>query len=341
MKAAIYNAIKDVSVEEVPIPQIGENDVLVKNLRAGICGSDTGGYIHGGEHYGIFPGKQFGHEMVSKVVEKGANVGDDIAIGDIVWVNPTTCKKEGIFVADMAGAFSEYVNVDNAKLGYNLYKLPADIDLDAAVLIEPLAVGTNGAIKQGAKADDKVVVLGAGTIGLSAAAGLIARGLKNIIVVDVNDWRLEKAAELGAKTIKNQDVDLFEEIAKIFGGEKNYYGQTIPDVDLYVDAAGFGPLLADCFAHARQDTKYTIVAVYSQPVPLSMLQFIMSEPTITGSRGYTDETIAEVLDHIINKRSNIKTILTSKFKKEDFVQAMETAVKADHNIKVVIDYEME
>ena len=71
MKSAIYYGVQDVRIEERPVPAVGDNDVLVKNLRAGICGSDVGIFMHGGENYGVFPGSQFGHEMVGKIVEKG------------------------------------------------------------------------------------------------------------------------------------------------------------------------------------------------------------------------------------------------------------------------------
>lgn len=101
MKCAIYHGIKNVTVEERPIPQIGAKDILVKNLRAGICGSDTGAWLHGGEPTGIFPGQQFGHEAVSQVVEKGSRVGDDINIGDIVFIDPATASKVGLIMADM------------------------------------------------------------------------------------------------------------------------------------------------------------------------------------------------------------------------------------------------
>ena len=68
MKCAIYNSVQNVTVEERPIPEVKENDVLVKVLRAGICGSDVGIYYHGGENYGVFPGSQFGHEFVGIVL---------------------------------------------------------------------------------------------------------------------------------------------------------------------------------------------------------------------------------------------------------------------------------
>ncbi|MDW2800193.1 zinc-binding dehydrogenase, partial [Clostridium boliviensis] len=339
MKAVIYNGIKDVSIENLPIPQIGDDDILVKNLRAGICGTDIGAYMHGGDSYAIFPGNEFGHEMVSVVVEKGENVADDIQIGDYVFINPMTCKKAGASRADTAGAFSEYVNVENAKTFYNVYVLDKSLELDTAVIIEPLSVGTNGAIHQGVKLSDKVVVLGAGTIGLSAAAGLLARGLKNVCVVDINDWRLAKAKEIGALTVNNKSEKLLDKLKEYFGTVRNMMGTEVPDVDLYVDAAGFEPMLQEVFANGRQGTKYSIVAVYGRPISLDASFFIINEARIEGSCGYNDSVLREVIDHLTQKKTAVNTIVTSKFKLKDFQEAIETAVKADNNIKVIIDYE--
>ncbi|MBQ5322268.1 MAG: alcohol dehydrogenase catalytic domain-containing protein, partial [Oscillospiraceae bacterium] len=224
MKCGIYKGIKQVAIEERPIPQIGPKDVLVKVLRAGICGSDTGAYLHGGHSYGIFENMEFGHEMVGKIVEKGEEV-EGIELGDIVFVEPTRAKKAGIGMADMCGGFSEYVNVENAERNVNIYVWNKDINLDEAVLAEPLAVGTNGVIMQEPGRDEKVVVLGAGTIGLSAAAGLIARGLKNVAVVDVNETRLEMAKQLGAIPVNGKDGDLHEQLINLFGTFPGYHPQ--------------------------------------------------------------------------------------------------------------------
>ena len=70
MKCATYYGIKNVKMEERDIPKIGSKDVLVKVLRAGICGSDTGAYLHGGEPYGIFKGQEFGHEWLEELLKK-------------------------------------------------------------------------------------------------------------------------------------------------------------------------------------------------------------------------------------------------------------------------------
>ncbi|MCM1195225.1 MAG: zinc-binding dehydrogenase [Corallococcus sp.] len=366
MKCAIYYGVGNVRMEERPVPQIGDGDVLVKVLRAGICGSDTGAYLYGGESAGIFKGQQFGHELVGRIVEKGKKVPNGIKIDDIVFVDPMQASKSGSFKADMTGAFSEYVKVENAEINRNVYILDKKIDLDAAAIIEPVSVGTRGATRLNPSLNDNVVVLGAGTIGLSAAAGLIARGAKNVIVIDRVDWRLDKAAELGAKTINTAKENLLDKLLEYCGETPQgapfdpaeldpYLLQQViefaqkanmdfsakkPNIDMVVDCAGALPLLQQMFNLSKWETKYVIVAVYHKELTLSPNVFIMYQPTVTSSKGYVTETILEVIDHITKAKTPIKTIVTKKFKHADFVEAMKAACDVKNNIKVIIDYEM-
>ncbi len=339
MRVAIFDGVQKVHMEERPIPRLTADDVLVKILRAGICGSDTGAYLHGGMYYGIADGGEFGHEMVGKVVEKGANVADDISVGDIVFVDPTKCKNAGLRVADMAGAFSEYVNVEHAQQGVNVYTLDPNIDLDAAAITEPLSVGTQGAVCLNPKETDNIVVLGAGAIGLSSAAGLIARGIKNVVVVDRDANRLAKAAELGAMTVNTTECVLRDKLCEIFGGVEFMPGSKNPMVTTYIDAAGSPALFEECFSYPFIGTQYVIVSVYFGTVTLAGPSFMLAHPVITSSVGYTHETILEVIDHITNMKTPVKTMVTKKFAHKDFPEAIATAASGSE-IKVVIDYEL-
>lgn len=302
--------------------------------------------------------------MVGKVIEKGEDV-DNIQLGDIVFVEPLGATKAGTILCDMVGGFGEYVKVEEAKINKNIYVLDKDIDLDEAVLIEPLCVGTKAAVCMNPKIDDKVVVLGAGTIGLSAAAALKARGMENVVVIDQNEWRLNKAKEIGVKVINTAKKNMNEKLVEYFGEAKNAgtdmryvdpkllqqfisYTQKVgmnlagkkPDVDLYVDAAGAFSLLEEYFNNAKHNAKFSIVAVYGRKLEFAGGNFIKNEPIIRGSQAYDHDIIMEVIDHITKRKTAIKTIMISKFAHKDFVEAIDTAAKADHNIKVIIDYEM-
>lgn len=258
--------------------------------------------------------------------------------------------------------------VENAKKDYNLYTLKPDIDLDLAALIEPLSVGTQGALCMNPQPDDNVVVLGAGSIGLCAAAGLINHGIKNVIVVDRNDWKLERARNLGAKTINSNTENVAERLCDMCGEFSkttmnpqyvdpnlfNVIGEMAaemgmdptarvrekkPNVQLFVDCAGAKDLVMKSLDMVAEGTKYSIVSVYSEPLPVPGGMF-MSEPIIQGSAGYSTETIKEVIDHVENLRTPLHNIITATFPLADFEEAMEkAAVKVHKNIKVVLNCE--
>jgi threonine dehydrogenase-like Zn-dependent dehydrogenase len=95
MKAAIYYGKNDIRVEERPIPTVGSKDVLVRNLRGGICGTDINIVKAGAGNMGISFGAEFGHEMVGEVVEVGADVSAGIKVGMRVGINPITAKRVG------------------------------------------------------------------------------------------------------------------------------------------------------------------------------------------------------------------------------------------------------
>ena len=335
MKCAIYKSAKNIVVEEREIPSVGSKDVLVKNLRAGICGSDVGIYLHGGEGYGLPADSQFGHEMIGRVAEKGCEVSDEVQIGDLVFVDPTKSTENGVAGSTAAGAFSEYALVKNAAMNVNLYHLE-DTDLDKMAIIEPLCVGTKAAVKVVPKLDEKVVVLGAGTIGLCAAASLIARGLKKVVVVDRDQRRLEAAKHLGTATVNTVNVNLKEELIRLLGAFPGYF--PLPDVDMYIEASGSSALLKQCFDFAREKTRYAVVSVLKE-VSLNGMNFIATEPMIYGSRGYEPETIVEVIDHLQKNKTCIGEIVTKKYSIDDFPKAIEDAASGNQ-IKVVIDYEM-
>jgi len=337
MRAAIYYGKEDVRVEEKPVPQVGENDVLVRNLRTGICGTDIGIYNFGGEIYGVDHGDEFGHEMVGEVVEVGSNITSAITVGMRVFVNPCTAKRVGTAKANAAAGFSEYVLIEDAKLNYNVYEIDPQVPVETAVLVEPLSVGTHGANRLQPNIDDNIVVLGGGTIGLSAAASLLAKGHKQVCVVDLDDWRLEKAAVIGAKTLNSRNEDLREGLITRFGSQINLLGQQVPDVDLYIDAAGAPPLLTACIEMAKTGSRLSLIATYKKEVSFNPSLIMMNEFGLFGSCGYTHEDITAVIDHLTKQKTKINEIVTHVYKLKDINEAFRVATEAKGALKVIID----
>ncbi len=339
MKTGIYYGIGKVGLEEREKPTITENDVLVKNVRAGICGTDLSAYRYGGEPVAIFPNGEFGHEMVSVVVEVGANV-KDVHVGDRVFVNPSTCKKEGKFKCDTAGAFSEYVCVENAAWDYNLFKLADHVSFDEAVIIEPFAVGTHGKNVVQTTATDNVVVYGARTIGLSAMAAVIAKGNKNVSIIDNNENRLNLAKEFGATTINFEKEDVQTRLKEIYGTTYSTSGNEVANVDVVIDCAGAANILVDSINNAKDGVRISLLATAANPATIYPVSIMACEVMVKGSCAYLTEDIQEVIDNLNNNTVPITKIVTHHFAIDQLVEAFEFANDPkNESIKVVIDFE--
>ncbi|OCA80755.1 zinc-binding dehydrogenase [Pradoshia sp. D12] len=335
MKAGVYHGLNDVRVEELPMPTIGPKDVLLRTLRCGICGTDINIVKAGAGNMGIRYEKEFGHEFFGEVAEVGSEV-KDIQVGMRVGVNPITAKRVGKALSCEAGGFSQFVVIEDAALNHNLYTFSDEVTPEEAALMEPMSVGFHGAFSTNPKPGEHIVVLGAGPIGLSAAAGLIGEGIKDVVVVDINDWRLAKAQELGAKTINTTKQDLATTLVEYFGTAE-YYGFPLPNVDAFIDAAGAPPLFEQAFKMAKPDARFAIVAVYKQDVPVSFSDIMSKEVKIIGASGYTHEDIVRVVDHIEKKKTPIATMVTQVYKLDDLSKAFDTAIAANETIKVVVD----
>lgn len=335
MKVGIYHGKQDVRVEEREMPQIGPKDVLLKVLAGGICGTDIN-IIKYGSEMGIRFGQEFGHELFGEIVEVGSEVPTDVVKGLKVGVNPITAKRAGRRYSLEVGAFSQYIVIEDAAINYNLYPFPNDVNPYEAVLMEPMSVGFHGAFSVAPKAGEKIVVLGAGPIGLSAVAGLIGEGITDVVVVDIDDWRLAKARELGAKTVNTMNTSLKDGLAEILG-TVNVYGQEMPDVDAFVDAAGAPVLFEQVMQIVKPNARYAVIAVYKSEVPISLGQIMSKEVRICGASGYTHEDILKVVDHINNKVTPISSIVTQVYPLGELQQAMDKAIDAKETIKVVVD----
>ena len=235
MLAAVYHGPEDVRLEEVPVPIIGADEVLLKVANAGICGTDL--RIWHGAHR-KFPSGTVripGHELVGDIVELGANV-KGLEPGERVFVAPNMgcghcrqcvsgnnnrCASYEAIGVTIDGAFAEYVRIPAAAiLQGNLIPLAAQADPAAAALIEPFACVLRGQDAVAVKLGEVVLVVGAGPIGILHV--MLARliGAGRIIVSDLLPDRLGLAIRTGAdRTVSPLQEDLAAVIAEESGGE--------------------------------------------------------------------------------------------------------------------------
>ena len=345
MKAAIYHGIENVSVEEIHMPECGDNDVILKNVRGSICGTDIGAYYHGGDDAGIFPEHTFGHEMSAVVYKKGKNVSDDIEIGMRVFPNPTLSKRADsglsmLEICDECGAFSQYVQVQDAELDYNLFELPENVSFDEAAIIEPFSVAMHGINQVNVKANDRIVIFGAGMIGLCTLSACLSKGVKEIVVVDINEWRLEKAADMGAIPFNSAKGDVKEFLRDHFGKDvSNLGGSPACDVDVYIDTSGVPVILPTILDCAKPHARVFIVALYHRNVSLNPYLISCAEIEIKGSFAYTNDDIREVISVLKNKTTPVAGIITHYYPLDQIKEAFAMAANQNEALKILIDHE--
>ena len=341
MRGGQYNGIKNVELSEFDKPILKQDSILIKNMRAGICGTDLHAYTLEGESVGILPGNQFGHEMCGVIDSIGSGV-DGFEVGQRVFVNPVTFRSipEGYtptMSADMAGAFSEYVLVEKPQWNVNLFKIPDHVSLDFAVLVEPLSVSMNGVMLAQPQKGQKAIIYGAGTIGLGCLVALKHLGIEDVIVADSVPLRLETVKKLGGipcditKTKTNQfALDLWGNLTAGMGMDMN-------DADLVFDCAGYTGSIRDYLDNAKMGSQLICIALGNGQVPISTSELAFKSVSIKGSCGYTSQANQEVI-RMLDSGIDFFPIITATYPLSKISEAFEDATNVNKNIKVIIDH---
>ncbi len=218
MKILAVTGLGKMELQESEIPKITSNQVLIQVAYCGVCGSDLPRYFEGGVH--AFP-QVLGHEFSGVVTEVGSEVrklkkGDRVAVAPLIpltppedWAgnNPAMGGEYSFIGSRQQGAMAEFIAVPER----NCIKVPDSLPLDKAALVEPLTVAIHGVERLKIKAGTSVLVLGSGTIGLLVIAVLRARGVGEIVAVDVSDNKLKLAQKVGADAVINPLKESLEE----------------------------------------------------------------------------------------------------------------------------------
>lgn len=348
MKAAIYHGIENVTVEELPMPECGDRDVIIKNVRGSICGTDIGAYYHGGDDAGIFPEHTFGHEMSAVVYKVGKNADPAIKVGMRVFPNPTLSKRPDsglsmLEICDECGAFSEYVQIQDAKLDYNLFELPENVSFDEGAIIEPFSVAMHGINQVNVKSTDRVLIFGAGMIGLCALSACLSKGVKEIIVTDINEWRLSVAEKMGAIPFNSakgwKDGNVKEFLLDHFGSkEKTLSGEQAVDVDVFIDTSGASMIIPSVLEMAKTHARLSIVALYHRSIAINPYLISCAEIEIKGSFAYSNDDIREVIQALKEKSTPVSGIITHHYTLDQINEAFAMTKNQSESLKILIDH---
>lgn len=330
MKAAVLYAKDDIRIEEIEVPELKPNEVLVKVKATGICGSDLPRVLGNAAHY--YP-IVLGHEFSGVVEKVGTNVtkvkeGDRIAgapllpchdCPDCLRGDYALCNNYSFIGSRVNGSWAEYVKIPEK----NAVKVPDNVSFEEAALFEPSAVALHALKLIGFAGGENVAILGGGNIGLLSLQWAKILGARFITVFDLDDERLETAQQLGADfTINTTTSDFREAVNEITGGK---------GFEVVLETAGSTTTMKMSFELAGKKAKICFVGTPTQnitfPFPL-FEQMNRKEFTLTGSwMSYSAPFPGrewELTSHFVEKKQlNLKDIVYRTMPLEEIRQVFE------------------
>lgn len=322
------------ALDDVPMPNAGPRDVVVRIGACGICGSDVH-FVKWGMTRADGEPMPLGHEAAGIVETVGTDVAG-IEPGMRVFLNPETHDHQWIGNGAAEGAFTDRVLIRNARLGETLLPIPDGISLAQAALVEPLSVGLHGVNRGSPTAETKAVVFGCGPIGLGGVLWLARLGIASVVAVDISDARLDYARKMGAHaTINPLTEDLQQRLTELHGAGMPMLGKPTVGTDVFYDMAGGRDVIANIIGMAKYHARLVITAVYPEPVAIDFMDALMRELEITTAGGYPDElhqVLAELpkIDPAI-----LDAYISHHYPFERFDEAFQVAQKPD-SAKVMI-----
>jgi len=332
MKAAVYHGPNDMSMEEVTVPSLEKDDVLIRVRACGICGSDLHTYRHGlFEDLGIpmGTGRVMGHEFSGEVVEINGTI-EGLEIGDRI-------------TAIGGGANAEYASIP-AEMVPVITHLPDNVGFEEGATTEPLATSLHAVNLANPIDGETHIVLGAGIIGLGVLQVLKAKADVKAVVVDLSDRRLELARALGADmTINAGRENALEKIIELFGEDEiTYMPEPTGKVDTVFDCAGLPmgftgtPVISQAISMLKENGKAIVVAIFEKPPEVDFNLVVRKGITVFGSWAWTPEEFKESLELIASGKIDRKPLISHRFPVDQAKEAYETQLTAAEAVKVMI-----
>jgi L-iditol 2-dehydrogenase len=316
MRALLLSEYKTLSVVDMPTPEIGDDDVLVRVRACGICGSDIHGYD--GSTGRRIPPLVMGHEAAGVIERVGRGVqgfepGERVSFDSTVSCGTCHfCRRGQINLCDNRtvlgvscgdyrrhGAFAEYVAVPSRIL----YKLPDSLPFERAALIESVSIAVHAVSRHVPKPDDTVVVVGSGMIGLLVIQVLKDKGAQHIVAVDLDPRKLALAQRMGAtRTLNPKDIDVPAAVRDITGGR---------GADVSFEVVGHGETVLSAIRSLRKGGTVVLVGNLSPTVELPLQDVVSREISVLGSCASSGE-IPECIDLLARGVVDVDPIISLK-----------------------------
>jgi len=280
---------------ECDIPEVKPNEVLLRVVSVGICGTDIHAYA-GRQPFFSYP-RVLGHEISGQIEVIGADC-KKFTVGDRVCVVPCVscgkcpackdgktncCEKVSLYGVHQDGGFTEYLTVYEN----NLVKIPDDVSMTEGSLVECFSIGAHGVRRAQLKKGENVIVVGAGPIGIGTAANAKASGA-HVVVSDVAEARRANIEnKVGLKTLNPLDSDYIEQIRQTFNGQL---------ADVLIDATGNKGSMGNAVNYIRHGGRIVFLGLFIGELVFDDPTFHSKETTLLASRTSTPEDFERVLD---------------------------------------------
>lgn len=327
-----------IEFREIPVPEPGENQVLIRIMKIGVCGSDI--HVYHGEHpFTKYPVTQ-GHE-VSGVVESLGIGAKGLSVGQKVTIQPQVvcgkchpcrhgkynlCEDLKVMGFQTTGTASHFFAVDAAKVT----PLPDAMTFDEGAMIEPLAVAVHSVRQAGDVSGLDIIVLGAGPIGNLVAQTAKGLGAKRVMITDVSDFRLSKATECGIDVCVNTTKeDLGEAINRTFGPDR---------ADLIYDCAGNDVTMGQAIKYARKGSIVVLVAVFAKMANIDLAVLNDHELDLKTSMMYRNDDYLEAIRLVGEHKVKLAPLVSKHFPFRQYVDAYRFIDgDREHALKVIIE----
>lgn len=352
MLAVVAHGPKDFRLEKKKTPRAGKNEVVVKVVACGICGSDIHAYHGAPSYWGndtmppwmIAPVTP-GHEFFGEVAELGEGAAEkfDLTIGNrIIAEQIIPCNRcrycvEGNyhlcmvhnmygFQKDVAeGGMAEYMKFTSTS---KIHRIPENVSIEEAATIEPLACAIHAVQRGSIDFGDFVVVAGSGPIGLFIIQLVHLKSPKKLLVLDVNEKRLKAALSLGADIVVNPTKeDAVKKVLSLTGG----YG-----CDVFIEATGNPMGVVQGLNMVRKKGRFVEFSVFSKETSVDWSVIGEKKELDVLGAHISPYTYPIAIDLFSKKLVKVVGIVTQKYKLKDFKEAFAQAEKQDESVKVLL-----
>ena len=340
MKALVKaKAERGIWMEDIEVPQIGHNDVLIQIHRTAICGTDI--HIFQWDDWAqktIPVPLAVGHEFSGKIVDlgtdvRGLEVGDRVsAEGHITCGVCRNCRAgrrhlcmntQGIGVS-RAGAFAEYLSVP----AFNVFKLPDTISDDLAAVLDPLGNATHTALSFDLVGED-VLITGAGPIGIMAVAIARYAGARHIVITDINDYRLDLARKMGASRALNVQTESIDDTMRDLGMEEGF--------DVGMEMSGNPQAFRDMLRTMHHGGKVAILGIPPSETTIDWTEVIFKGLELKGIYGREMFETWYKMSSMLQSGLNIDAIITHHYDIDEFQPAFEL-MESGQSGKVILHW---